>query len=179
MRTWLRDLRSARHFVALISALVLALVVAACGGETAGPEEGADVEDIQQDEAEVPEEQAFDQRAFFEDPASFVGQQVTVSAEVTEVISDSAFRLTGDDVGATPLLVMRANQQTAVEEGQVVEVTGTVREFDLQTVEDEFGVDLADEEFVNDRVYIEATNVTVIESGDPDIEASPEVTETE
>lgn len=183
MRRWLHDMRFAGRFLALVSALLLAFALSACEQETAGPEEGTDIQDIQEDtegepapEDETLDEQAFDEDAFFEDPEPFIGQQVTVSAEVTEVLTpETAFRLTGDDVGGSPLLVVRANQQTAVEEGQIVQVTGTVREFDRETLESEFGLDLADDEFADDRAYIEATDVTVIEGGDPDVE-SPEAT---
>lgn len=154
----------------LVLLLLSALLIAACGGESAGPEQGADVEDIQQQD----QTEAFDERRFFENPDDFVGQQVTVSGKVTEVLRPRAFRLSGEDVGATPLLVVSA-QEANVDEGQVARVTGTVRRFDIPEWVREFGRDFGFDfndpgfqEFVG-RPAIVAQSVTVIEGTDPDV----------
>lgn len=83
----------------LLFLLLSALLISACGGESAGPDQGADIEDIQQQD----QTEAFNEREFFENPDNFVGQQVTVSGKVTEVLRPRAFRLSGEDVGATQI----------------------------------------------------------------------------
>ncbi|MDP8928202.1 MAG: DUF4131 domain-containing protein [Actinomycetota bacterium] len=170
------DLRAGSVFVrfglrSLVFLCFSALLLVACGGESAGPEQGADIEDIQQQD----QTEAFNEREFFENPDNFVGREVTVSGKVTdEVLRARAFRLSGEDVGAPPLLVV-SSQQANVETGQVVRVTGTVRRFDIQEftrdLEEIFGVDFnAPEfrEFVGQPVIV-AQSVTVIEGADPDV----------
>lgn len=154
----------------LMFLLLSALLISACGGESAGPERGADIEDIQQQD----QTEAFNERRFFENPDDFVGQQATVSGKVTEVLRPRAFRLSGEDVGAKPLLVV-SPQQTNVETGQVVRVEGTVRRFDIPEWIREFGQDLGFD--LNDPVFQEfvgrpaivAQSVTVIEGADRDV----------
>lgn len=151
----------------LLSLMLSALLFVACA-DTAGPEQGTDAGDVQQDQT-----QAFNEREFFENPDNFVGQQVTVSGKVTEVLRPRAFRLSGEGAGATPLLVVSpavANVAT----GQVVRVTGTVQRFDIpgwvREFGQDFGFDFNDpvfQEFVG-RATIVAESVTAIEGADPE-----------
>lgn len=97
---------------------------AACG-DTAGPEEGTTFEDVVNDDSD-----------------RLLGETVTLSAEVDEVVAPRAFLL-GDD---TPqqLLVVSAPEvgSDLVEDGQAVQVTGTVREYAFTEVESDFDLDL-------------------------------------
>jgi hypothetical protein len=91
---------------------LLALTGAVACSDSEGPDQGADVEDITDD---------------YFDNDEYVGQTVTVSAEVTDVIGPQSFELAGDDWGDESLLVTSANN-TDVQEGNVVAVTGEVAE---------------------------------------------------
>ncbi len=83
-----------------------------------------------------------------ENPEPFVGQRVTVSSEVEEVISTSAFTLDSPTAIGNRLLVIRITPgEVTVIEGVPVQVTGTVREFELPAIEEEVGVALDDEAF--------------------------------
>lgn len=179
-----------RKLPAILSAVVLMLVLAGCEQGTDGPEAGATVEDIQEQfaafeedlgaledrigalEAGAEEVDAADDviddapaadEAFFDDVQSYVGQQVTVSAEVESIIDTHAFTLDGP---REPLLVVSATgsgDSELVEDGSVVKVTGTVQEsFNVADVEEEFGIDLDDELFEDfgDEHYIVADQVS-------------------
>lgn len=127
----------------------MALPLAACGDDDddgAGPEEGADVEDITEDDA-------------YFDNDEHVGEEVTVSAEVTEVLTPTSFELGGADWGDDSLLVVSATEAPDLAEGQVVQVTGTVREFVYADYE---AYGLGEEEVYDpygDEEFLEASSV--------------------
>ncbi|WP_337061066.1 hypothetical protein [Kineococcus sp. G2] len=156
--------------------------VAGCS-ETAGEEEGTSVEDVQEADEEAlegeaavtPYEGAYD-GTFYDDVNTYVGQEVTVSAEVDSVVSPNAFVIAGtEDTTVDPMLVVGATEVSGLSEGTLVEVTGTVHEaFDLPQVEEDTGVDFEDDLF-NDydaEPYIVATTVEVPEQGDEDIDTA-------
>ncbi|MHA6783713.1 hypothetical protein ACVGOW_22380 [Pseudonocardia saturnea] len=58
----------------------------------------------------------------------YLGQQVTVSAEVTDVLDAGSFELAGQEYGEDSLLVQTA-APTEVLPGQVVRVVGTVGQY--------------------------------------------------
>lgn len=142
-------------FVALTA---LSLATVACSDTTEGPEIGADVEDVTEGPLEG--------REIFEEADTFIGQEVTVSAEVNEVLGPEAFVMAGGDV--PDLLVIGATGTTPVEEGDVVKVTGEVIEFVVLDIEEEFGLDLDDELFVDyeDEHAIVASSVEVIDENE-------------
>ena len=160
------------------AALVVAagLGLASCGTE--GPETGTDVEDVTEGEvlesSPAPENDpatgntfngAYDQD-FYDERETYVGQEVTLSAEVNDVLDDDAFVIAGTP-GTTvdPLLVLYNMDRIDIEEGQVVEVTGTVQEaFDLPTIEDDTQKDLEDDLYqdYDQQPYLEATQVTLV-----------------
>ncbi|MEX5258358.1 hypothetical protein [Kocuria arenosa] len=72
---------------------------------------------------------------------------MTLSAEVNDVLDDDAFVIAGTaETTVDPLLVLYNMDRIDIEEGQVVEVTGTVQQaFDLPTVEDATQKDLEDD----------------------------------
>lgn len=132
---------SGRPTGVLTAVLVAAgLGLAGCGTE--GPETGADVGDITDGE--------------------HVGEQVTVSAEVSRALTSDTFEIAGP---VDPLLVVEQGELLpAVEEEQVVRVTGTVHEnFDVTVVEEE-GIDPVEElDAYVGQPYILATSAEIIE----------------
>lgn len=140
-------------------------VLAGCGNDSAGPETGASVQDVQ----EQPAEQPLDGQPGADAPAggevgvddarSFVGQTVTVSADVAEVISPQAFTLAGAN---EPLLVITKQPDQVVAPDSAVAVTGMVRQaFDIAQVESEFGFDADDALFTefDGEPYIVANSI--------------------
>ncbi|PRX43699.1 hypothetical protein B0I33_114160 [Prauserella shujinwangii] len=112
----------------LLAAAPFALT--ACGGESAGPEQGADVGDVAGDD-------------WFGDN-EYVGRQVTLSATVDEVVGPRSFVLGAQDYGDDSVLVLAQRDAPDVQEGNVVQVTGTVREFDYQNYEADYALGAAD-----------------------------------
>lgn len=107
-----------------------------------------------------------DTEEVFDDPTSFVGQTVTVSGEVSEIIDESAFEIAGEDLGGEGLLVVQADASVDLEADTVVRVTGTVRESDFQALETDLGVEFDDALFARyeDEHLIVAGSVEVIDS---------------
>ncbi|MGW0497748.1 hypothetical protein ACWD0Z_20695 [Streptomyces sp. NPDC003007] len=136
----------------LLCALTLgATLVTGCGEEdTAGPDRGADVEEVQ--EAEL-----------LGDVDRWLGKKVTVSADVNQVINRNAFTIAGTPASGTdPLLIVSADA-TDLDKGRTVRVTGTVRErFEAVRVGDDLGLDWNDDLFTewDDKHYIVASAVT-------------------
>ncbi|MCZ2807076.1 hypothetical protein O2W18_18365 [Modestobacter sp. VKM Ac-2983] len=165
------------------SLVVAPFTLAACGDDTAGPEEGVSAGDIQEDEGvdadaglEADADTGLDagaeaglgydglyDSAFYEERNQYVGQEVTVSATVNEVFGPNSFSIAGtEETSVEPLLIVGADSANALEEGQVVQVTGTVQSGFTETgVEDELGIDLADDAFADfeDQQYIVADSV--------------------
>ncbi len=158
----IRNRRSTRLMVAGIFA-VAGLGLAGCN--TAGPEEGVDVEDISEGEVaesspaaeaemtETPEaglgmgyNGLYDQ-TFYDSADTYVGQEVTVSAELTENLSDDTFVIAGaDGTAVDPLLIVEEVEVPSMVEGEVVQLTGTVQEnFDVAAAEELLGIELEDE----------------------------------
>lgn len=135
--------RGRAKVIAALAAAVLPLSLTACGDDdTAGPETGTDVEDITEDDQ-------------YFDGDQFVGEEVTVSAEVEEVLNQQSFVLDGGGWGDESLLVVSADTMK-LQEDDVVQVTGTVREFTYDDYADEYGLvadpgvydDYSEEEFL-------------------------------
>ncbi len=81
----------------------------------------------------------------FTDPGVFLGDDVTVSGEVLEVIDPRAFRIAGPRAGDS-LLVVSAPPH-GVKEDEVVKVTGQLDELELLRIEEELDTDLDDDVF--------------------------------
>lgn len=123
-----------------------ALGLSACG-DTAGSEAGTDVEDIQEEAADGYDG-VYDSD-FYDDVESYDDQEVTVSADVNEVLDISAFTIAGtDDTTVDPLLVISVDEATEIDEGTAVAVTGTVHQsFDFAMVEEEMEFDFDESVF--------------------------------
>lgn len=90
------------------------------------------------------------------------GQEVTLTGEVADVISDDGLEIEGP--GAEPLTVLYDMDVVDVEEDQSVQVTGTVRPAsDPETLDDQAQEEFTDELYQDyeERSCIEATDVTL------------------
>ncbi len=112
----------------VIIAAILLWAWLANDDDSAGPERGVTVED-------VADADAFDDDGFAD---SLLGQQVTVSGKVSDMLAHNAVWLGGDDFGGDGILVIQVTAP-GISEDDNVRVTGTVREFDAAAFEREFG----------------------------------------
>jgi hypothetical protein len=172
-----------RTATALIAAAVGMGGLAACG-DSAGPEAGGvsteDLQNIEDDLAGLEERVGVleegaddagagtgagagagagieDEAGVFEDAQSLIGQEVTVSAGVSEVITTtdvgSAFRI-GNETGE-PIAVVMANPSAQLDVNDVVRVSGTVVKVQRNTFEQDFGI-AADELFDDADAFFSA-----------------------
>lgn len=181
--------------VAASAAVVTGLTGLAACSESGGPEQGAvTTEDLQELEDSVadlesrvaglegtPEatgtadgsgEDSDDEALFGGDPDALVGDEVTVSAAVSDVVAEdgSVFRMAGGF--GEPVTVIFADASTELALDDVVEVTGTVTVMQRESFEEDFGVD--PETFFDDpdawfedaegEVAVAATSVEVIDA---------------
>lgn len=104
----------------------------------------------------------------FTDPASLVGQQVTVSAAVMEVLptaqTGAAFTIGGQGEDEA-VAVISAGGATQVQVDDVVQVSGTVVQVDQQRFQQDFGV-------AADELFSDAEAFFVDNAGDVAIDAS-------
>ncbi|MGY1709318.1 hypothetical protein ACI8AC_07370 [Geodermatophilus sp. SYSU D00758] len=155
----------ARAAAALVAAAIGMGGLAACG-DSAGPEAGGvtteDLQGIQDDigalddrvgaledgvgDADAPVDPVppvpEDEAGVFEDAQALIGQEVTVSAAVSEVLTTtdvgSAFRI-ADETGE-PIAVISANPPAELDVDDVVRVSGTVVQVQRDTFEQDFGI---------------------------------------
>lgn len=131
--------------LAVAAALALMPVLAACGDDEEVVNTGA---------VEEPAQEEIEELA--------VGETVTVTGEVSEVIDPTAFTLGGEEIGENPILVVAADVPDLAE-GDEVEVAGTVTEFQVAGFEEDLDLDLIDNEFedFDGDPAIAATSVTM------------------
>ncbi len=128
--------RVSRPLLVLV-ALPLAALLAGCGGEDEpAVDDEVGVEDELVDDVGVEVE--------FDGQALWVGEEVTVSGEVIDLVGRHGFRLESD-TGETVLVVTR--EMTSVKKDTVVQATGTVHLLDVAELHDELGVKLDEEVF--------------------------------
>lgn len=141
----MNDVRRRSGRLAVVAAVALVPVLAACGEDEVPADTGA-VEEPAQDELEE----------------LALGETVTVNGEVSEVIGPNAFTVGGEEIGDNPILVVGA-QVPALEEGAEVQVAGTVVEFQVLGYEEDLDLDLVDNEFedFDGDPAIQATSVTM------------------
>ncbi|MGY1634622.1 hypothetical protein ACI784_23220 [Geodermatophilus sp. SYSU D01186] len=162
--------RGGRAAAFLLAAAVGVGGLAGCG-DSAGPEAGGvtteDLQEIEDDlgaldervgaledglgDVDAPVDPAVeDEAGVFEDAQALLGQEVTVSAGVSEVITTtdvgSAFRI-GNDTGE-PIAVVMASPPAQLDVSDVVRVSGTVVEVQRDTFEQDFGI--ASDELLDD-----------------------------
>ncbi|WP_157359113.1 hypothetical protein [Arthrobacter sp. Soil782] len=100
---------------------------------------------------------------FYDSIETYAGEEVSLSAEVLDVLSPTSFTIiSGDDPTANPLLVLNEADAEDVLPGMPVQVTGAVKEaFDPSTAEEDLGVNLDDalyEDWIGD-FYLEVTAI--------------------
>jgi hypothetical protein len=146
--------------------VAIGIAIWAAVDDSAGPEVGVTLEQIAQE------------------PADFLGQTVTVSGEVDEFValggaadqvtdqagargaSGVAFTLGGDAVGEQVLVIGTNGEQRFIDEDSVVQVTGTVRQFDAAGFTEAFGFgDGADEGVFRDGGGEGAVGETFFDGG--------------
>ncbi len=160
--------KAGRTATALAAAVLGMGGLAACSDDSAGAEAGGvTAEDLQQFEDQLagldervgaleegvgvggdPIAAGDDTEAFFGDNQSYVGQEVTISAEVSEMVTTtdvgSSLRIAGES--GDPIAVVMASQPTELDANDVVRVSGTVVQVQRDTFEEDFGI-AADELF--------------------------------
>ncbi|MFJ8194706.1 hypothetical protein ACIQ8D_33885 [Streptomyces sp. NPDC096094] len=136
--------------------LLSAVTVGGCGdGDTAGDEQGADVEEIQE-------------TSFWSDVDKWVGKKVTVSADVNEVLNQHSFTLTGHPESDVDEVLVVSATTADVTEGQTVKVTGTVKAgFNAEAVKKDLGVNWNDPLYKDwiDEHYLVASSVDTTVNG--------------
>lgn len=183
-----------RAVTAVMAAAVGLVGLTGCGDSSEGPEAGAvSVSDLQgvedqvadledrvgalEDGADLPtdtegvdegvDQDVDDTGAFFSDTASYLGQQVTVSAEVTELATTTevggAFWIAGE--GSEPIAVVSASPPPALDINDVAAVSGTVMEIRSDTFEQDFGV-AADALFDDPEAWFEEMEGQIAISSD-------------
>lgn len=123
-----------RRSTRTIRVLLLAALLAAFGACTGGDAEG-ETTDPDTQEAVSDEERIFD------DPAAFEGREVRMIATVDEVVHAKLFLIAADDPNGDRYLVIH-DPGADLEEGEEVEITGTVEEIDVFDLEEDLDVDL-------------------------------------
>ncbi|GAA3710821.1 hypothetical protein GCM10022377_25490 [Zhihengliuella alba] len=150
----MRNSERARRLTILAMIPLFVAGISSCG--TSGPEDGVDAEDIVEENgsSEAGSDPSADPTAvadpdLFDDVDSFIGQEVTVSADVNTVIDGTSFTIAGTgDASVDELLVVAPGEEAGVSEDSSVRVTGTVEEsFDVAAVEEELGVSLDGTEY--------------------------------
>jgi len=148
----------------LIGVLIWALIATFAGGEeSAGPEAGITLSELS------------------DDPEGLYGSQVVVSGEVSDIVGGDAEAIVPGSGAATGFVLGEGDQSALVvgsgipqlaalraeediADGDVVQVSGTVREYDLAALEEDLGVDLADDAFdaFDERPVIVARGVNLV-----------------
>lgn len=133
---------------------VTALLLGACKDDTAGPETGLSLGELQTDEDTV-----------LDDPQTFPGQEVTVSAEVSFALSPYAFVIAGtDETTVEPILVV-TREPVDVAPELPVRVTGFVAPiFNVPRAEEYAGDDFEDDLYgdFNGEPYIQASRISLL-----------------
>lgn len=158
-------------FLAPFVAAALALGLSA-RGDSAGPERGTSLEELQSggapaaaggaDECDVAQAPDDDTERFLPDQASHLGQRVTVSARIVEVLDPHAFVIGEGDLAT---LVTRPEAGLVLQPGTVAQVTGVVGTFAVVDVEERMGADFDDEDFTEFEgvPYIAAEDVNLLD----------------
>lgn len=143
-----------------VALLAAALLLSACGGEETQPKGGATSE-------QTPT------TSVFAEPGEFLDQDVEVRGRVGSVVSPRMFNLEDLERSGDRVQVFTTDDP-GIDEGQVVRVEGTVREFDTAAFEQELRVDLEDrlfDAFIGTPVIL-ARSIEILERS-PD-EETPE-----
>lgn len=157
--------------IILLVILAIILIGALTGGDDATQTRGnsttntssqADSQDAEADEQQIEQ--------ILENPQAYLGQTVTVTGEIEDVLSNRLFEISNEAVGNELLVVapsalseQQAEQATEfLQDNANVRVSGTVRQSTVVEFEREYGLDVGSEieaEF-EDRVLLIADRIT-------------------
>ena len=167
--------RNTRRASVAAAAVVALGGLTACGSDSAGQEAGAvttsDLQEIEDQLGGLDERlgtleeglggglgegegegvaEGGDDEGLFTDPESYLGQEVTISAEVSELYTTtdvgSSFRIAGES--GEPISVISASPVEEIDSNDVVQVSGTVQQVNRDTFEEDFGI--VDEDLFDD-----------------------------
>ena len=176
-------IRGRSRIAAVPVAAVLGLASLTACSDSAGPEQGeVTTEDLQQLEDQIG---ALEERVakyeggaavatedeFWSNTESLIGQQGTISAAVSEVMTStdmgSAFRIAGESGDSIPVIATGSSSNLQVDD--LVRVSGTVMQIQRDTFEEDFGV-AEDELFDDPDAFFEAEEGNVaISTGEVEI----------
>lgn len=165
----IRTTAPGRAAVVLLAAAGLVAGVGGCG-DSAGPDQGTTLSDLQAEDAPVGGADEADiatapddTELFLPDQASHLGREVTVSGRIVEVFSPHVFVIGEDDLAT---LVTRPDDALTLEPGATAQVSGTVGPFVLVDVEEELGIDLVDADFreFEGAPYVRSANVNLLDA---------------
>lgn len=166
MRHHLQTRPTVRRAAAVATAVLIALPVSACNQDDGAVDtddavEATDDDTTEREAGADPESLSFDEVS--DDLAARAGEEVTVTAQVDDVVTDQVFTVTSlDGITLEPIVVVGAETEEVVEADTAIRVTGVVADtFVLTDVEDTVGIQLDDEILgdFEDRPYLEATHI--------------------
>lgn len=147
------------RLAAPVAALLLAVPLAGCG-EDEGPVDTGDAQQRTGEDTEADDGEVLTFEELAEDVDSRIGDEVSVTATVDEVVTPGVFSITGEDPESMVVVDVAADEDVATDTEVVV--TGTVRPgLDASEVEDVLQTQLEDE-LLNDwedEPFIEADEV--------------------
>ncbi len=164
--------RTTRTRTLLAAAAIAVVPLAGCSSEEPGETRAPTDDTSQSIEAEAPEDEGTpgvgeegDGGAAAESIAGMLGEDVSFTGEVEDVLPPDAFTVGGDEIGEDPILVVGADLPAGFSDGDTVTIDGTVKTFVVQGYEDDLGLDLSDDEFVDfdGDPAVQASSVTVVE----------------
>lgn len=115
---------------------------------------------IGEDEALAVDQTMVEEEEFFDDPEVHVGDQLTFTGDLGDMVGSDAFRLR---IGDNELLVLSADVPTDLASGAALEVTGVIQVLE-QAVVDEAGLEWSDEvQAFEGQVAMVADTVDVVD----------------
>lgn len=123
-----------------VAVLVAPLVLGACDTDT---DAGAAEDEVAEEASPEVEDIADD---YFGND-EYLGETVTISAEVTNVITGTSFVVAGEGYGDESLLVISTTPMPNVQEGQTESFTGTVQQFNYDEYAGDYGLDADEGEY--------------------------------
>lgn len=144
-------------------AISLALSLTACGSEPALDDVDADVE-VPEDQAAVPDGAEVGGDNAADELEGLVGETVTISTKVTEVLSPNLFTAFDEEsMRGEEILIVTDILEPAV--GDNVEVTGEVMTFDAETIDEAYVAELepAVVEAYTGKPYIAAQGIEAVD----------------
>lgn len=146
--------------IALSIVVATAGLLVACGDDDETMDAGGDVDQEQQ--------VTTDDAVFERDPISLLNEEISVTVEVENVLTDHAFDIATTRQTAEQFIVVYA-QDERFDVGEMVMVTGVLQPFNTENAEDDLGIDLDDEALrryegayaiVADRVEADVNNAS-------------------